>query len=299
MEFNNKYTFFIDISGSVANFDDYWYHVEKIYRKYLEKKQAGRIFIWDNNIKEISKKKFETLIESKFGGSGTEPAYIAKTLLENKIKSHIIIFTDGEVSDSSVANVDRILKNTELNNVQCYIIAHSNANLSVTCPFTRNNNSIVHWKTIRDLDFATQVYKKPNPVLINKLETMETLDLNTFNAMYEQLESIIISRNMGKSGEPEIKEKLIKLKKHLIIELVEKFSKISETHRLSNTKLEPEIFIPYIDISIQIEKSIEYLISLCGDLRGQYSIDAIRSNKIKISEHPKVDKSTQVDMNLI
>jgi hypothetical protein len=128
----NKFTFYIDVSGSVGRFYDYWNHVEQIYNKYNKTNQVGRIFIWDSAIQEVNQDKLEELIKSKYGGGGTEPNYIAKSLIDNQINSNIIIFTDGDVSDYSVTTCDKTLESYPIENVQCYIIGNSNANLSVT-----------------------------------------------------------------------------------------------------------------------------------------------------------------------
>lgn len=226
----DSWTFYIDVSGSVGNFSDYWNHVEQVYTKYNKANQIGKIFIWDTTIKEVSKQKLESLIQSKFGGGGTEPVHIANSLIANKISSNVVIFTDGEVSDSSVSQVDSILGSHKLENVECYIIGNHSVNLSVTCPFTRNNSSRVHWKSSRETSLNTQVYEKPDPELIN---TLESIDLDTFNTKYSNLEALIIARNMGRSGDSEIKEKLIKLKKHLAREMAELAEKSNENYGLN------------------------------------------------------------------
>lgn len=306
---NKKYTFYIDISGSVSGFHDYWNYVEKIYKSYNEKNQVGRIFIWDKNIKEVSNEKLESLIKSKFGGGGTVPFNIAKSLISNKINSDIVIFTDGDVSDSDVADVDSVLGSVQLDNVECYIISKSNPNLSVTCPFTRNNSSCVHWKTDKDSNLSIQIYEKPDPELIN---TLDLIDLDTFNTKYVQLESLIIARNMGKSGDPIIKEKLIKLKKHLAHKLAEQANKSSENYgqniriELESGNFDSALLIAKAmtdkyfssNIGMEIEKKFGYLINLCGDLRGQYSIGSIRSNRMATAENVKEEKSTQVEIEI-
>ncbi len=305
MEFNTQlYTFYIDVSGSVGNFHDYWNHVGQIYNNYKQTNQVGKIFIWDTTIKEVTKSKLEELIKSKYGGGGTEPNFIAKSLVENKIRSNIIIFTDGEVSDSSVALCDRTLESFPVENVQCYIIGNSSANLSVTCPFTRNNSSHVYWKTRNEANLTEQVYEKPDPELIN---TLDTINLDTFNARYSQLESLIIARNMGRSGDSVLKEKLIKLKKHLANELAESANTNKNYGQAMRTELESGNFGSALliakqmnqdyfgsDIGMEIEKKLGYLVNLCGDLRGMYSIGSIRSNRMASADNVKKETSTEV-----
>jgi hypothetical protein len=50
------------------------------------------------------------------------------------------------------------------------------------------------------------------------------------------------------------------------------------------------------DIGMDVEKKICYLVSLCGDLRGQYSVESIRSNRMMRADTAKVETSFQVDI---
>lgn len=54
----------------------------------------------------------------------------------------MILITDGEVGASSVEQADQLLGCNSFDTVQCHIVSPK-INLSVTCPFTRNNNSMV------------------------------------------------------------------------------------------------------------------------------------------------------------
>ena len=302
-----EYTLFVDISGSVGNFTEYWNSVRKIYNNYNNK--INNIFVWDDKIDRVTSNKFEEYIFKKTGRGGTWPEVIAKKLTECKITSNIVIITDGEVSNTYVTRADLVLSDTQLNNVECYIIARNNPNLSVTCPFTRNNNSHVYWKTEYEPTFNTQVYVKPDNDFINELES---IDLETFNTKYEQLESLIISRNMGKSGDMVIKNKLIKLRKHLANDLANLAKKTGTNYgQLIRTNLESENFDSALsiakemtdkyfnsDIGMEIEKKIGYLINLCGDLRGIFSINEIRSNKMARADNVKQETSTKVEIEI-
>lgn len=300
-----EYTLYVDVSGSVGNFTNYWNQVEKVYNKY--KDQINQIYIWDDKIQLSTKSNFESLIKKKYGSGGTSPYLIAESLKSNKIKNKIIIFTDGEVGDSHVRTADEVLGSHQIDEVECYIIGQRNANLSVTCPFTRNNNSIVYWSTDNS-ELTKQVYTKPDPTLINALET---INIETFYEKYSHLESYIIAKNMGKSGDSVIKEKLIKLKKTLANELAMQSNKnnnygleIRKMLELNNfdsalefaKNMNTEYFES--DIGMEIEKKVGYLINLCGDLRGQYSINQIRSNRMPTAENVKKETSTEVEIEI-
>ena len=300
---NKKFTFYIDISGSVGSFTDYWVNVEQVYLDIKNKDCVGKIFIWDSSINEIDETKLKKLIIEKRGYGGTDPTLIAKNLVNNNINSNIIIFTDGNVSSISVKSTDKILENYQLDDVKCYIIGQNSVNMSVTCPFTRNNNSEVFSKSIYT-SLKSVRYTKPDPKL---LDTLETINLSTFNEKYNTLEDIIIAKNMGREGDPVMKEKLLKLKKNLSFELAN--SKSEDFGNLIRNELKNQNFDSAIiiaksmtdkyfesDIGSEIDKKINYLVSLCGDLRNNYSINDIKSNRINFVDNVKVEKSTAVNI---
>ena len=166
-------------------------------------------------MKQSIEKKLELMIKNQQGYDGTDSTLIAQNLVDNKISSNIIIFTDGEVSQEVVQKTDEKLRNYELDNIDCYIIGKNSVNMSVTCPFTRNNNSRVYSKS-NYTELSVPQYTKLDPTLF---ETLDTINLDTFREKYNTLEDCIISRNMGKSGDLEMKNKLLKLNKNLSQEL--------------------------------------------------------------------------------
>jgi len=140
---SNK-TLFIDISGSVRGFTEYWQQVKNYYCEH--RTSISKIYLWDDNIKLTTQCELSNFINQKKGIGETKPELIAQTIVQNNIYSDIIIFTDGHVSDLNVAQIDSILLKTPINNVECYIISMCKPNLSVSCPFTRNNESVTYYK---------------------------------------------------------------------------------------------------------------------------------------------------------
>jgi hypothetical protein len=97
---------------------------------------------------------------------------------------------------------------------------------------------------------------------------------------------------MGKDGNPELKNQLVVMKNRLIKELSKKLGKKDYSQKVRD-ELKAQNFdgaillvenmaTKYFEESGtgDLEKKINYLISLCGDMRGQYSVDQIKSNKM-------------------
>ena len=301
---NNKsesVTLYIDVSGSVQNFAAYWEHVEKLIKSY-ENNNINKIFIWDDVIKEVTLEELYKIIRTRYGRGGTYPYLIADSLKKNQIYSNIVIVTDGDVSNNEVEKTDKLLSSVQLDDVSCHIIGQSSCNLSVTCAFTRNNNSVVYYKTSRT-ELKTQVYTKPDPKL---LETLSTINVDTFLEKYQMLESIIIGRNMGKSGDHEMKEKLMELKKNLSSDLANQSSpglQLRANLEMNNfddallgaKQMNNEYFSL---IGMDIDKKVNYLISLCGNMKGMFDVNSIRSNKMATAENVKVEQSSKVDIEI-
>lgn len=297
---------FIDISGSVGGFTEYWRQVANYYAN--NQSSIGSIYLWDSNIKLSNQTELLDLINKKRGFGGTNPELIAQTIVTKNIKSNIVIFTDGEVSDHNVAQADSILSQNPIDKVECYIISGSTPNLSVSCPFTRDNESQTYYKGPYDPYFRVQRNSAQDLELIKNLDS---INLETFNEKYSSIESILIARNMGRTGDSNTKELLLKLKKNLVKELASQATSKSnfgldmrEQLKLGNFDSALDIArtmtTQYFgsDIGMEIEKKIGYLVSLCGDLRGQYSIDSIRSNRMIRADKASIETSAVVDIEV-
>ncbi len=293
---------FVDISGSVSGFREYWGEIMSWYMK--NRTNIKNVYLWDNNIIKSSLSELEKYCSQAIGKGGTNPELIANTLVKENIKNNIIIFTDGDVYDTSVQKCDEILKNFKIDNVECYIISQSQPNLSVTCPFTRNNTSQVFYKQARQENYSCQIKTAQDYEMIKELAT---INLETFNSKYSTIESLLIAKNMGTTGDPATKELLIKLKKNLAQELassnIKNYGLEIRNHLKSNDfdsalSVAKTITEEYFssDIGMDIEKRIGYLISLCGDLRGQYSVESIRSNRMMRADTAKVETDSNVEV---
>ena len=298
-------TLYIDISGSVRGFTEYWRQVGNYYN--VNKANIKDIYLWDDKIKKETPANLENYIACKIGCGGTLPIRIAEKIIEKQKYTDNVIFTDGDVTDSDVANADKLLNSKSLDKIECYIISNGNPKLSVTCPFTRNNTSTVYYKNSNQVEFNIQNNSKEDYKL---LEELETITLEKFNDSYSRLESILIAKNMGTIGDTRTRELLLKMKKNLIKELssqnkqnnygLEIRKELEEGHFDKALNIAKSMTSSYFssDIGMEIEKKIGYLVSLCGDLRGQYSIDGIRSNRMLRADNVQVQTESKVDIEI-
>lgn len=287
-----KMVLFVDISGSVSNFTKYWTKVSKFYQENL--RNIAKIFIWDNKIEEVTPVRFKEVISKKDGFGGTAPSLIANKLHEIRHFNNIVIFTDGDIGDSEVQRTDQLLKGLDINNISCYIISQnltSQINLSVVCPFTRNNTSSIYYIGSDRENFVSQQQSAAD---FGILEQIQQMDYTTFITQYDLIESVIIRRNMGRAGgDVQTKNMLLALKNKIIKELstMSRDDNYGDQIRyalqsndaaaaLATAKtMTNKYFGDCSDIGMEIERKISYLVSLCGDMRGMYNLQQIRSSR--------------------
>lgn len=125
------------------------------------------------------------------------------------------------------------------------------------------------------------------------------------------MEQLIIAINMGREGNPELKNQLVAMKTRLVKELSKKLGKkmnyserVREQLQQGNVEAALEMVTNMAEKYFaesgtgELETKINYLISLCGDMRGQYSVGEIKSNKMKTATaavEGKIDQSVEVE----
>lgn len=222
--------------------------------------------------------------------------------------------TDGEVGDFSVTRCDKILEDAkEKNNFKIqkaivYVVGgYHEPNLSVTCPFTRYSESKVFSRLGNNplkevMSYTAEDYKI--------LDSLEDITLENFEAQYEKIEQLIIAQNMGKDGNQPLKNQLVSMKTWLVKELSKKLGKKEFSSQLRE-KLQAQELKESLEIiknlaekyfeasnSNDLEKKINYLISLCGDMRGKYNLGEIKSNKMVTAQtavQGQVDKNQDLN----
>ena len=214
--------------------------------------------------------------------------------------------TDGQVSDHSVNQCDKILENHEFEKTICYIISTSSyggLNMSVTCPFTRKCDNEVYEK---DYNLPMKKVVQYTPADYKILDTLDEISLENFTEKYDMIEGLIIALNMGKDGNIPLKNQLVIMKNRLVKELSKQKSGENDINKEMRGMLEEgnlegalaiakKITTEYFSdgMTTDLEKKISHLINLCGDLRGKYNINEIKSNKMSYAKDAKEGKIDQ------
>ena len=306
----------IDTSGSVSRNVAYWRIVDTIHTAYKQEYPNLTYVMWDSKHKVCDENEYKRHQLHQLGAGGTNPVEIVKACRSAHITKNICIITDGEVGASEVATADAELQKWKpLENVFCHII-NTRPNLSVSCPFTRGNTSCVftHVPTTKITHKETGGQHNIQEVLhhvdtkcvsqfdasdYTLLDKLDTLSWDLVEAQYETIQKLLLALNMGKGGNQSLKDKLVKTKANIIAEFsAEKTRNTPDTSTLIRTALQSndietavshatnltKAYFETDNIS-EVNKKMDKLISLCGDLRNTFTTDCIASAKINRADY--------------
>lgn len=172
---NMKTLFCIDDSGSTDMSDFYYNELNEIINNYYVKNRGDIFYLWNENKKKITYEELKEKIEKKYGIGDTYPYLIADIIEEEKSNNcrHLVIITDGCVSENKINKADEKIKNINYNfdYVSVYILG-DDADLSIGAPFCRNTPNKTFSK------------KGPNDILKEEI-TLSKEDIQTLDNLEE------------------------------------------------------------------------------------------------------------------
>ena len=209
-----KTLFAFDNSGSISGNSVYFNEIYRIVNKYY--KVGDKFYLWGSRYTEKSKAQIDQWIINKNGPEGTNSTFIAE--LANACPSHrehLIIVTDGQVGESSIRKSDELMQqyNITFQFVSVYVVGNG-GNLSVGAPFCRGCPN----RTIHVLDAKNRI-NGPSLSLdeISAFNNITNINsISEFNSKFKLLHSAIKAKQLGKSGDSDMKNKLSSLKNKII-----------------------------------------------------------------------------------
>lgn len=284
---------FIDTSGSTRDIERYWKLVYQIYQMLISQGFCIKFIFWNDTSKEVSEEDFLQAVKKLEGRGGTEISSVAKFLVENNIHSNIILVTDGEVHECEVKKANKILEEYDIKYVICFVITDrkTTANMSVTCPFTRDIHAVHIMKEGVSVD--TRVV---TPGEVGLLGQIEKLDLEEFLKVYEQLVKLLISKHMGlNEGDQVIKNSILSLRKRLTHEELstKKDFGVLIQKALIDNNLELAVLIANQMVEnfkhklSGVTEMLDYLASLCGNMERHYTVGEIKSSRVNRAANVK------------
>ena len=213
---NMRTLFAVDCSGSISCRSvktAYFNKLRALRKEYYKSERGDKFYTWGSEKHYLTEKQMDDFISKEDGNEGTYSYLIAEIGKENKDKNfqHLIIVTDGDVSNYQIDECDRLVKEYDLHYsfVSTYIIG-SGGNESVGCPFSRDCPGITY-KIDKDGNETKQAsLSKEELEAFNNIDNIESLD--EFNKKYKLLYNAFRAKCLGKEKNEELKDKLNKLK---------------------------------------------------------------------------------------
>ena len=200
---NMKTLFCIDDSGSTDENEFYYSELKDIISYYYNKNRGDIIYLWNETKKKITEEELEEKIETMEANGDTYPYLIADIIEEEKNNKcrHLVIITDGNVSQEEINEADEKIKNINYNfdYVTVYILGDE-ADLSVGAPFCRNTPNKTFEKKGPEDNFKELVTLSKEDI-----ETLEHLEqyynYNEFMNNYDKIFKAVKAKCIGTSDE--------------------------------------------------------------------------------------------------
>mgnify|MGYP002622861730 CR=1 FL=1 len=208
-----KTLFVVDNSGSVFKQETYFNKVLHLFLTNFNAERGDAFYIWNEYYEKLEIDEIETFINEMDGIKGTKSSVIAEiaNLEQNEYNNnfeHLIIVTDGDVSNEEVDLSDQKVKeyNLHFSFVSTFIIDTGDLkNESVGCPYSRDcpgYTYIVDYQgnqreqaSLYGEDF--QIFNN-----LNKIKTYEE-----FKSKYGNIYRIFRAKCLGKNPDDELKRK--------------------------------------------------------------------------------------------
>lgn len=277
---------FVDNSTSTGGKKSYWWLVNEIYKTLISEGFIVEVILWNSEIEKVSEECFQQTVGKCRGTSDTRISSVAEFLVKNKIHSNIVLITDGEVYNYDVCSANETLALHGINGIICYVITsmNTNTNMSVTCPFTRGIHTVHIMQ--ENTSIKTRVVTSDD---IELLEKIANLNLEKFREVYERLVELLIAKHMGLDEcDPVLKNAILSLRRQIMREISAKngFGDCIRQALLANNlelavKTTNQMVEDFQQISSnQDVKKLDYLVSLCGNMRGLYTVDQVKSSRV-------------------
>lgn len=296
-----------DGSGSTGGEGNRHYHnkTQEILAQYPD----AAVLFWDTTSHIASRDEMARINAEFRGGGGTDSAAIARFVYESNFHGELVIITDGEVSACSVDRCAEVLGPAwKFAHVTAYLInTGGRVNMSVTCPFTRCSPHQVHMldRECAPIAEGSVTVTAADIAVLDELEAVGTVA--DYLAVADRLESLVIARTMGTTGDPTLRDRLLAMKKRITAAQARELGD-SDTVRAFHAALDSGRTADAVDAARAITEEyyggddpkswsgrIARLVSMCeGALRGAFDLSsvaaAVKGDRVRRAE--TVDAAT-------
>jgi len=211
--------FCFDNSGSISGISDIYFNTcNNIINDFY--KNGDKFYLWSSSYYSKTYNEIISWINSKNASGGTNSELIAQIAKEigNYSNIHLILVTDGEVSESNIKKSDDLMKQygIKFGYFTGYIVG-PNSNYSVLAPYARDSESqFISVRYNNNKKIETLVEKSVTKADINALKNLENIDdFDKFRENIGRISKAIIALMMGKKNDDELKNRIENMKNRI------------------------------------------------------------------------------------
>jgi len=211
--------FAYDYSGSTCGCASYHATTQNILKEYEGMGKALRIVRWSEAWREISREELRRINRCAEGTGCTLVQAVAEAIRKMAFRGKLVLLTDGEVDADSIDRCDALMAGYDgLTCVDVHIIkGRGEANLSVSCPFTRTcPHTIRTYEShqMRPEDAEVTVVAQADMDLLATLDGVHTVA--DFEAVLDGLLRALTARMMGRAdADTRLHDQLVRLQGRL------------------------------------------------------------------------------------
>ena len=213
---NMKTLFAVDCSSSISGKEMYFNKLKELRLRYYNSARGDKFYTWGNNYYYKNENEMDEFIQNKNGSDLAYSYYIAEIGKETKNENfeHLIIVTDGQVSEGSIDESDKRVQRYGLQYrfVSTYIIG-SGGDEFVGSPFSRGCPGETHIIDQYGNERIQASLSKESQQELNNIDSIN--NWNTFKLKYENLFNSIRDKCLGRNADEELKNKLNYLKNRI------------------------------------------------------------------------------------
>ena len=206
----------MDCSSSISGKQIYFNKLRELRLKYYNSVRGDKFYTWSNNYYYKNENEIDKFIQNKNGSELAYIYYIAEIGKETKNENfeHLIIVTDGQVSEGSINESDKRVRiyGLQYRFVSTYIIG-SGGDEFVGCPFSRGCPGETY---IIDQYENEKIQASLSKESQQELKNIDSINnWNIFKLKYENLFNAIRAKCLGRNADEELKDKLNNLKNRI------------------------------------------------------------------------------------
>jgi len=250
-----------DYSGSTGNRPFYHSKTQDIVSEFPDKTIAS----WDNTCEIISRERLEFINKNLQGRGGTSPICLVDYIIKNDFHGHLVLITDGDIYSYEVKRCSDRLIEWKFEKVSVYLIyTTGTVNESISCAFTRNSPHHIEMYNYSNILESSVTISDEDFECVNAISEINTID--EFLNKIDIFDNVLMSVNMGTTGNSVIHKNLVQLKNRLIknssnVKNISEIDKLNEELTVDNLK---NVWNLYYNGSNDWSKQIDKYISWCS-----------------------------------